>query len=280
MISGLEVAMNVSMRLTAVALMGLLILEGPAIASPRAAPDAPSGCLRASATGDGDTLTLSSAIEGTTVVRLAGVVSPLPPTPVTSGEVPAHGRATRDALATLIADRCLSLVPDLPMIDRYNRLYAHVYRDDGIWIQGQLVRDGLLIVFPGLDEPGHIRQLLPLEAAARDAKRGLWASTNVYAVRTPEQAAHYVGTFQLVEGNIRKATRVGPSIYLNFGDDWRTDFTVVIPASALKSWVRGGIDPLQFAGKRIRVRGFIEMMNGPMIEAPQSEMIEPIESKD
>jgi hypothetical protein len=129
------------------------------------------------------------------------------------------------------------------------------------------------MVFPGLDEPEQIRRLLPLEAAARAAKRGMWASTH-YAVRTPEDAGRYIGTLQVVEGTVVKATRVGPQVYLNFGADWQTDFTVVIPAKALTTWRRTGVDPLQLGGRRVRVRGVIETLNGPMIDAPQPEMIE------
>jgi Micrococcal nuclease (thermonuclease) homologs len=271
--------MKLRLRLLTAALMGASILAALASAVPSVASNTPAHCLRGTATGDGDTLTLSAPIEGTTAVRLAGVVAPLSPEQVPSGSMPLASRATRDALAALIAERCLSLVPDLPIVDRYNRMYAHVYRDDGVWVQGELVRDGLLVVLPGMDEPDRIRQLLPLEMAARAARRGIWA-TNQYAIRAPEQAARYVGTLQLVEGVVRKSTRAGSQIYLNFGEDWRTDFTVVIPVSALKTWERAGVYPLHLAGRRIRTRGFIEMLNGPMIEVQQPEMIELLSSHD
>lgn len=234
--------------------------------------DAPS-CLRATVDDGGDALTLSAAVEGTTALRLAGVV--VPPSPVNGPSATPWlpQVAARTGLAGLIVDHCLSLVPDVPPVDRYNRVYAHVLRDDGLWIQGELVRRGLVVVMPGLDAAEQIRRLLPLEIEARTARRGLWADDH-YGVRSVDDVGQYVGTLQLVEGTVRKATRVGPQIYLNFGDDWRSDFTIVIPAKALAVWARSGVDPLLLGGRRIRVRGVIETLNGPMIEAPQPEAIE------
>lgn len=264
------------MRL-AVAAAGLtfLVANGPALS----AVAAPSPCLTATVTGDGDAVELSTPVEGTTRVRLAGVVAPLTPADTPSNAPWPPIMAARDGLSALIADRCLSLVPDSPSIDRYNRLYAHVYRDDGLWIQGELVRLGLVIVLPDLDAPERIRQLLPLEAAARANRRGLWAN-DAYAVRTVDEARRYVGTLQLVEGRVHKATRVGPWVYLNFDENWKTDFTIVVPAKSLAVWKRAGIEPLQLTGRRVRVRGVIESLNGPMIEASQPEMVEVLDDQN
>ena len=62
--------------------------------------------------------------------------------------------------------------------------------------------------------------------------------------------------------------------YLNFGRDWRTDFTVTIAPEDLKAFRAANIDPASYAGKRVRVRGWIERMNGFEIEAAVPEAIE------
>ena len=63
-------------------------------------------------------------------------------------------------------------------------------------------------------------------------------------------------------------------LYLNFAEDWRNDFTVTIERKSLASFEEAGLDLEALTGKRIRVRGFIEWWNGPMIAATHPEQIE------
>ncbi len=261
--------MGVHRAVVATSIVGLLLASLWPIAA--GAEELP--CLKAASVAAGDTFTLTVPIEGTATVRLAGILAPLSPANASANAALPLATAARDALLALLGDDCLRLVPDAPLIDRYNRLSAQIFRHDGVWIQGELVHQGLARVVPGLDTGENIRRLLPLEADARAAARGLWAD-EAYAVRTDATAGRFIGTFQLVEGTVRKAARVGPNVYLNFGDDWRSDFTVVIPAKTLAAWARAGSDPMHLGGRRVRVRGVIESLNGAMIEAAEPEMLE------
>jgi hypothetical protein len=63
-------------------------------------------------------------------------------------------------------------------------------------------------------------------------------------------------------------------IYLNFADDWRSDFTISIERKDIPAFTEAGIDPKQLAGKQVRVRGWIEWRNGPMIAATHPEQLE------
>ncbi len=85
-----------------------------------------------------------------------------------------------------------------------------------------------------------------------------------------------VGSFQLVMGRVRETAEVDERIYLNFGENWRKDFTVTIPPAHTERFHAAGMDPLELAGRWIRVRGWIEDYNGPMIEATHPEQIEVI----
>jgi len=53
------------------------------------------------------------------------------------------------------------------------------------------------------------------------------------------------------------AEQVGGRIYLNFGDDWRTDFTVSVAPVDNDLFEEAGIDLLSLAGQRIRIRGWL-----------------------
>ena len=83
-----------------------------------------------------------------------------------------------------------------------------------------------------------------------------------------------LGTFQLIEGRVLDAAKVKGTVYLNFGADWRTDFTISIPREALKLFEVDGVDPLSLIGESVRVRGWLIKRNGPMIRATHPEQIE------
>jgi len=157
--------------------------------------------------------------------------------------------------------------------DRHGRLLAHLYGANGEWLQGELLEAGLARVYSFADNRALITEMLALEAEARAAGRGIWAEP-YYRIRTPDEAATHVGSFQLVEGRVVDAALVKGKAYLNFGADWRTDFTVALPASALKLFATAGLDPEAFEGRILRVRGWIKSFNGPMIEATHPEQIE------
>ncbi|MEQ9175969.1 MAG: thermonuclease family protein, partial [Alphaproteobacteria bacterium] len=97
-----------------------------------------------------------------------------------------------------------------------------------------------------------------------------------YAIRRadPETLAADIDTFQLVEGNVVDAADVRGVIYLNFGANWRTDFTVRIDRKAARLFKRAGLGPETYRGRHLRVRGWLKNWNGPMIEATHPEQIE------
>jgi hypothetical protein len=62
--------------------------------------------------------------------------------------------------------------------------------------------------------------------------------------------------------------------YLNFGADWKHDFTATIAPEDMKTFRAAGVDPQGYAGKTIRVRGIVEWHNGPEIEIASPDDIE------
>jgi micrococcal nuclease len=93
-------------------------------------------------------------------------------------------------------------------------------------------------------------------------------------VRQPSDLGRDIGTFQIVEGTIVGAVERRDRIFLNFGVDYRTDFTIAISPRVAKRLRKGGADPLEWKAKRVRVRGWISLLNGPEIELTHLEQIE------
>jgi micrococcal nuclease len=190
----------------------------------------------------------------------------------------------RDAFATmqeLLRGQTVSLQMRQPKLDRYRRLRAQIVVEDRsgkrLWLQQEMLRRGLARVSILPDRRECARELYAAEAAARQSRTGLWSSV-VYAVRIPESIKwRDLGTFQIVEGKVANAAVRGSRAYLNFGQDWRKDFTVTISPEDMKSFRAAGIDPQTYAGKTLRVRGWIDRLNGFEIEAEAPEQIEVVQ---
>ena len=62
--------------------------------------------------------------------------------------------------------------------------------------------------------------------------------------------------------------------YLNFGPDWKGDFTVSVEPRHRRLFDAEGIDIEALEDRRIRVRGWVESWNGPLIEVTHPKQIE------
>lgn len=142
------------------------------------------------------------------------------------------------------------------------------------WINGALLAHGLARVYTSPNAPEMNDQMLMVEDEARREKRGLWAEGSEYNVLTPETADQAMGKLAIIEGVVVKSASVRNNIYLNFGQDWKTDFTVMITPALRKKLAHKGIDPLGLSGKKLRVRGYVREYNGPLIELETPEHFE------
>jgi hypothetical protein len=179
-------------------------------------------------------------------------------------------------LAELVAGRDVTLTLASPAVDRYGRAVAYVVDAQGRWVQAEMVARGLARVAAFDDKPTGLAALLGLEAAAREARRGIWALPE-YRVVAAEDAMRHLDTFQLVEGRIRDVAQNDGRTYLNFGEDWRSDFTVLVPGAVRRRLAAMGLDLSGYEGAMVRVRGWIKSYNGPLIEMAQPEQIEVLE---
>ena len=225
---------------------------------------------------DGDTVVLERAVDGAERVRLVGIQAPklalgregFTPWPL--------AEQSRRALVRLVEGRSVRLAPGDNPRDRHGRILAHLFTDDTLWVQGEMLRLGMARVYILADNRVRIPEMLALERAARAAGRGIWGHP-FYAVRAPDEVGRHLNTFQLVEGRVLDAARVRTRVYLNFGLDWRTDFTVTLDAPARRLFRKAGFDPLLLEGRRVRVRGWLRDFNGPLIDATHPEQIEVLE---
>ncbi len=218
---------------------------------------------------DGDTVILNDRRQ----VRLVGTQAPKLPLGRKNFKAWPLGEESKAALEKLVTKKTVSLRSGGAAQDRHGRVLAHLVRDDGLWIQGEMLRQGWSRVYSFPDNRAAVAEMLALEQDARAAKRGIWRHP-FYAIRSPDTVKDRVGEFEIVEGRVIDAALVKNRVYLNFGQDWRTDFTIKIEPQARRALEKRSINPTQFKGKSVRVRGWIKWENGPMIVVNHGEQLE------
>jgi len=218
---------------------------------------------------DGDTLVLEDGSQ----VRLVGIQAPKLPLGRPDFRKWPLADEAKAALAELTLGKRVRLAFGGQRSDRYRRHLAHLYDPEGHWIQGALLRRGLARVYSFRDNRALVAEMLAAENEARAARRGIWAHP-YYQVRTAAEAGRFVDGFELVEGRVLAVAQVRGRTYLNFGPDWRSDFTVTIERPARRLFENVGLDPAALEGRRVRVRGWLKFWNGPMIAVTHPEQIE------
>ncbi len=234
-----------------------------------AADLAPGGAAVVAEVVDGDTVVLADGRQ----VRLVGLQAPKLPLGRPGFRPWPLADEAKAALEALVLGRPVTLRYGGRQLDRHGRALAHLFDADGRWVQGALLEAGWARVYSFPDNRARVAEMYALERTARAARRGIWGHP-FYALRSPEETGRHIGTFQVVEGRVLDAARVRGRVYLNFGPDWRTDFTVSIPPKVVRLFKAADIDPLSLEDRVIRVRGWLKKFNGPMIEASHPEQVE------
>jgi endonuclease YncB( thermonuclease family) len=223
---------------------------------------------------DGDTLLLDTGL----VVRLIGIQAPK--LSLGRDEQPdwPKGNEAKAALIALTLKKPVLLRYGGEEIDRHGRTLAQVYvtGDASLWVQGRMLEAGMARVYSFPDNRACLPDLFAAETKARTAGLGIWADS-YYRVRRadrPADIATLSGHYELVEGRVLKAERLGSQVFLNFGRYYKEDFTAVIDARALRLFTEGGMDPLKLGGALVRVRGWIDDRDGPRVAVTHPEQIE------
>jgi endonuclease YncB( thermonuclease family) len=218
----------------------------------------PQGEGRVSAIIDARTFRMDDGRE----VRLAGIET-----------LPTNGAA---ALSTLVAGRNVTLRGETDAPDRYGRQPAFVFVEQAeASVQSQLLAQGDALASGSVADKACAAELSAAEAAARRARRGIWAdSAAIKNAESPGELLTRIGQFTVVEGKVLSVRQAGATTYINFGRRWTRDFAVTISKRVWPAFEAAGISLKSLESKRIRVRGWIEARGGPRIEAHHAGQIE------
>lgn len=225
---------------------------------------------------DGDTVVLDTGL----VVRMIGTQAPKLPLGREGFETWPMAEEAKAALETIALNKPVRLGYGGEEVDRYDRALAHVFvtgeGEEDVWAQGAMVEQGLARVYSFPDNRKCLDQLLAAEGRARTMGLGIWTDP-YYSVRAADRPGDLLerdGHYELVEGRVLLADRVGGRVYLNFGRFFKEDFTAVIEAAALRLFEAESLDPLVLEGALVRIRGWVDTRDGPRIEITHPEQIE------
>lgn len=159
-------------------------------------------------------------------------------------------------------------------VNRYGDRQGMILLADGRWLQEELVLRGFGLWNGAASYPLPLRErLIRAEKAAMIEKSGIWRRFSIIDANRPPKA-YWKGEFVIAEGTIRDVYRSPSVTYLNFGDDWRTDFTAAIPARARKKFEAGGWKLADLKNRSVTIRGRVRFYNGPYMELDFPEQLE------
>ena len=261
-------------RRAGVVLACLVIGELVTGSSLAAAPSLPPGFepgerVTVKSVRDGDTV----VVEGGREIRLIGIQAPKRPLG-RSADLPwPLADQARAALERLALGRQVTVHFDGRRGDRHGLILAHLVDGHGRWLQAEMLAQGLARVYTFPDNRRAAAEMLAIEDKARRTRLGIWRDPH-YRVVSSDQARRFVDSFQLVEGRVVQVQTISRKVFLNFGSDWRTDFTIEVPPAIRRDLARRGIDTAGLKDVKLRVRGWIKLYNGPLIELTHPEQIE------
>ncbi|KAA5803554.1 hypothetical protein F1654_07045 [Alkalicaulis satelles] len=249
----------------------------------RSVEDAPVLARGAGDASSGHAFTLAGADGTDARVILAGIVTP------GADMSPEAATAARAHLEALLdeAGGSLALLPAASgdSLDRYGRLQARaVFPRSGARVElGESLLDaGWALVWPrqGLDLP--YADLMAREAEARREGRGAWG-LGAFAIRDsdPDRLAQFLDSAQIVEGRVTSTGEArNGRVFLNFGADWRTDFTAAATRASRNRFEQAGVQLETLDGAVVRVRGWVYEENGPMIALTHPAQLEILDAPE
>ena len=232
----------------------------------------------------------------------AACFAPEEPVTIVSSTAPltldlADGRAVRladlsaaapeaaDAVADWIGEPVLlrplspsGTIGDLPDggRDRHGRILGDIVRKDTIeGLREQLLSRGLALVDPAVMSGECLETSFSAERRAERSAKGVWSRRGPVLTIAASSSLDRLGETVLVEGTVLDVGQSRRTIFLNFGTDWRTDFTAMIVQATARTWTEA---PAALAGERVRIRGVLEAWNGGLIKVEHPAQIERLDA--
>lgn len=125
---------------------------------------------------DGDTIELENGEK----VRLIGIDTPETVHP--SKDVEYYGKEASDFTKRMLEGKQVEIEFDIQKRDKYGRLLAYVYLEDGTFINAELLKQGYATISTYPPNVKYVEEFTRLQQEARENNKGLWKARD--AVKT------------------------------------------------------------------------------------------------
>ncbi|XYD06829.1 pentapeptide repeat-containing protein [Methylobacterium sp. NMS12] len=154
--------------------------------------------------------------------------------------------------------------------DRWERVRADLLVAEGDITEGADLAGGLIaagLAYADANEADSLCRpgLRLVEAAARARGLGFWGAARPAARDGPALRAR-AGHFVVAEGRIRHVGERGARTYLDFAARGTDGLTVTVPKRTWRMMRARGLSAASLEGRRVRVRGLLEVRRGPTLE--------------
>ena len=162
----------------------------------------------------------------------------------------------------LVENKFIRVEFDVDKFDTYNRILGYCFVGDK-FVNEELIKEGLAVLYTRPPDVKYTETFIKAQNYARRLHKGIWGNYNVVS---SDDAYKFINQIRRVRGKVLNTYKSKKVVYLNFGRDYRTDFTVIIFNDCLKFFRDKGIEPEVFyKGKRVEVWGRIREHNGPEV---------------
>lgn len=195
---------------------------------------------------DGDTLWLTDGRK----VRIIGINTP----ELARDDTPTEPLAeqARDELRQLLGKSASVLLRyGKEKTDRYGRLLAHLYLNNGQNISAWLLRRGLALSLTIPPNLGHFECYQRAEQQARRQQKGLWSKRHTRLLHADSLPASTRG-FQIIRGRVQRIGHSRNTVWINFN----RKFALRIIRKDLAYFKDTDFEKLK--GKQLEVRGWVQ----------------------
>lgn len=162
----------------------------------------------------------------------------------------------------LIENKFIRVEFDVEKLDSYGRILGYCFRKD-MFINAKLIEEGMAVLYTKPPNVKYTELFIKAQEEARRLRKGLWGT---YESISSNDAYKFINQIRAVEGRVLSTYKSSKVVYLNFGSNYKTDFTVIIFNDCLKFFRDKGIEPEAFyRNKLVKVWGRIREYNGPEI---------------
>ena len=166
----------------------------------------------------------------------------------------------------LVEGKVVRIEYDVQRTDAYGRLLGYCFvkdeHDNEIMADEEILKEGLALLLTMPPNVKYTERFTRAQEYARQHKSGIWAA---YVPVEADKAAAVIGKVAAVQGRVVSCYNSGNVLFLDFGRDYRTDFTAVIFKKDMPYFQKKGINPYAYKGKRLEIIGKVKEYNGPEI---------------